>query len=252
MRIQNKFEWKNNNEFTIEGVNFVIDISSGKNRRPSDDEAFTLVKTKDFLNQYFKLKRRLPENPNILELGIFQGGSFVLLDKIFDPDSMSAVEIDSDPIKPLVKYCESIEDRKLKTYFGKSQGDADLLNKIVDEDFGGKLDLVIDDASHRYALTADSFHALFSKLQPGGYYVIEDWAWAHTPAHEAGKNHGWSDDPSLTRFVFELVTNLGLRNSIYSIEIYRELAVIKKTVAENGSLPLKDPAIRGVRLPETL
>ena len=43
-------------------------------------------------------------------------------------------------------------------------------------------DLIIDDASHLLGLTQASFVQLFPRLEPGGLYVIEDWAWAHWPA----------------------------------------------------------------------
>jgi hypothetical protein len=46
---------------------------------------------------------------SILELGIFQGGSYVLLDKLFRPRRMSAVEINQHPVAPLLRYVAATE-----------------------------------------------------------------------------------------------------------------------------------------------
>ena len=44
---------------------------------------------------------------------------------------------------------------------------------------GRPVDLVIDDASHRYPETVASFEVLFPRLRTGGLYVIEDWTAEH-------------------------------------------------------------------------
>jgi hypothetical protein len=74
---------------------------------------------------------------------------------------------------------------RIATYWGVDQGDAATLRSIVDKEFSGPLDLVIDDASHLYAPTKASFETLFPLLRPGGLYIIEDWAWAHWPAAQS-------------------------------------------------------------------
>lgn len=63
-----------------------------------------------------------------------------------------------------------------------------------------KLDLVIDDASHRVDLTRASFNVLFPYVRPGGVFIIEDWGWAHTTysARLPGET-------PLTKLVFEIV-----------------------------------------------
>ena len=48
---------------------------------------------------------------------------------------------------------------------------------IVEQEFGGALDMVMDDASHIYEPTLASFQILFTLLPEGGLYIIEDWAW---------------------------------------------------------------------------
>lgn len=51
---------------------------------------------------------------------------------------------------------------------------------LVDRTFLGEpMDLVVDDASHFYHETRESFRTLFPLLRPGGLYIVEDWGWAH-------------------------------------------------------------------------
>jgi hypothetical protein len=50
---------------------------------------------------------------------------------------------------------------------------------IVDQEFDGPLDLIIDDSSHLMPQSRESFCALFPKLRPGGAYIVEDWSFAH-------------------------------------------------------------------------
>ncbi len=65
-------------------------------------------------------------------------------------------------------------------HFGVDQGDRSRLARIVADEFGtAPLDLVIDDASHLLDPTIASFNLLFSRLRPGGLFVIEDWSWQH-------------------------------------------------------------------------
>lgn len=213
-----------NGELTVDGERFVIDIAPGKNRRPSDVSGFTLVKTQAFLNSYAQLATQIRPR-GILELGVFQGGSFVLIDKIFRPERMSAVEIDAKPVAPLMDYVRRTPGRSV--HFGTSQGDCDALTQIVDEDLGGTLDLVIDDASHHYDLSRQSFETLWPRLSPGGLYVIEDWAWAHTRTGQE-KSHPWASHPALTNLLFEQIMLLGSGSEVAEIRVMLHMYVVKK------------------------
>ena len=66
--------------------------------------------------------------------------------------------------------------------------------------------MVFDDASQWYAETKASFNAIFPFLRSGGYYIIEDWGWAHWPGDRWQKDGGiWSDRPALSNLIIELV-----------------------------------------------
>lgn len=226
------YEIDRNGEFQIDGVRFKIDVTWGSNRRPSDSYAFTLVKDRPFLDIYARLARQIHPQ-SILELGIFQGGGFVLLDKLFNPQCMAAVDISPRPIEPLIDYVAQRSGRTV--HFSTSQDDANRLKKIVEEDLGGVLDLVVDDASHLYEQTKQSFEILFPMLSPTGAYIIEDWAWSHTDSNQRA-DAPWANKPALTNLLFELVSLLGSDSCIESIEIYRPLVIIRKGHGICGTL----------------
>lgn len=170
--------FKNQNEFTIDDVSFVVDVTPGNVRRHSEENSFTIVKTKNFIDHYVAIARERSFS-SILELGIFQGGSYVFFDKIFQPINLSAVDISKNPVDPLLSYIavERDKGRDLYAHFSSSQDDIDLLDFIYREELNSRIDLIIDDASHRYDLTKKSFEYLFPLLEPEGVYIIEDWGW---------------------------------------------------------------------------
>lgn len=221
--------FKRKNEFQIDDVSFVVDISPGYNRRPSEENSFTIVKTKRFIDQYIAIAKEHSFS-SVLELGIFQGGSYVFFDKIFRPTSFSAVDISKHPVDPLINYIASERNkgRNLYAHFSSSQDDINLLDDIYRKDLNSKVDLIIDDASHRYDLTKKSFEYLFPLLEPEGMYIIEDWAWGHAPGYQA-ESHPWYNDRSLTHLLFEVIISLGCSNHIENIFINKDIACIKKS-----------------------
>lgn len=240
-----RYQGSLNDRFTIDGAEFVIDISPGKDRRPSERGSFTLVKTPALIDFYLRLAetRRVD---SILELGIFQGGSLVLMDKLLKPSTLVAIEIDT-PFDAISHYCEQQRQagRNVKAEFETSQSDLSALSRIL-QDFPDGIDLIVDDASHTYEHTRASFVALFPHLNDGGIYVIEDWAWSHTPGHQSA-DHTWYRHPALTNLVFELVVELGSRVSIAKLEIDRGQVVITKRA--NHGEPFGEQKLRGRKLP---
>src|SRR5947208_15858471 len=95
--------------FSFGGENFVITVPV-KERRLSTSEAFTIAKNEPYLRVYEELASAVSPRSS-LELGIFQGGSYVLLDKLFSPRRISAVDISPHPVPPLLAYIDEKEGR---------------------------------------------------------------------------------------------------------------------------------------------
>ncbi|MCC5954086.1 MAG: class I SAM-dependent methyltransferase [Acidimicrobiia bacterium] len=158
----------------IDGVTF----TNGPARRSSPDgTSFHVAKPGDLLEAYMELAAEMADT-NVVELGIYQGGSAALAMLAGKPRCMAVIDI-CEPVDALDEFVATrrLSDR-LKPHYGVDQADRAELARIVHDDFAGEpLDLVIDDASHRLAPTRASFEALFPLLRPGGRYLIEDWRW---------------------------------------------------------------------------
>lgn len=215
-------------EFSLGGVNFVVDMSA-KNRRASDSNAFTIVKGKAYLRFYEELAASFSPR-SILELGVFQGGSYVLLDKLFNPQRMSGVDISAEPVAPLLNYLTGLQNRFV--HFSTPQRNRDALTRIVRDELAGELDLVVDDASHTYEETRASFEVLFPLLNADGIYVIEDWSWAHTPGFQA-LDAPFASRPALSNLIFEQIMLLGSTSSIAEIRILKNLYFIRKSAGSS-------------------
>ncbi len=212
-------------EFSLGGENFVIEVGvPPKDRHPSTSEIFTIVKNEPYLRVYEDLASGFSPR-SILELGLFQGGSYVFLDKLFKPNRMSAVEISSNPVAPLLDYVSRTKNRFV--HFGTSQCDGDKLSQIVLGELADELDLVVDDASHTYEETRASFEFLFPLLSPGGIYVIEDWSWAHHPDYQS-PDAPFSKRRALSNLLFEQIMLMGSTLLISEIRVWRFLYLIQK------------------------
>lgn len=231
--------------FELGGIRFIMDIRDGRQRGKSVDNEFILVKTKPFLDYYRNLQSRQPKQ--ILEIGMFEGGSLVLFDKLFQPDTLMGLDIRRDPIQPLEAYRK---DRPhIETIYGLSQDD-DAVSTILAARFPEGIDLVVDDASHLYQQSRKTFDLCFPHVKPGGLYVLEDWSWSHKKPYQA-QSHPWYDKPALTNLVIELLVNVPGSRQIESLTIHRDLIVIEKALSATGSTDLQEglASLRGRQLP---
>ena len=220
--------------FEMDDIKFVLDIRAGKDRGESKDGEFILVKTKAFLQFYRALQQRQPKN--ILEVGMFEGGSLVLFDKLYNPEKLVGVDIRRDPIEALERYRETREH--ILPFYELSQNDPKLPD-ILRKEFPNGIDLIVDDASHQYEFSRATFHLCFPLLNPGGLYVLEDWSWSHQPPAQAS-THPWFENPALTNLVMELVINMPGSQQMNRVTVHRELIVVEKASTATGAIDLTD------------
>lgn len=229
--------------FEIDGVRFIIDLRIGHQRGKSTNGEFILVKTPTVIDFYRSLQRHEPQT--ILELGMFEGGSLVLFDKLYRPRRLIGVDR-RDEIAPLEAY--RADKEHITTLYRRSQDDPELPH-LLSRELPGGIDLIVDDASHHYAQTRASFHLCFPLLKPGGLYVIEDWAWSHQEPYQTPQ-HPWYDKPALTNLVLELIINLPGSRQLSHVTVRRDLAVIEKAPGATGAIDLDAgrARLRGRRL----
>jgi len=211
------------------------------------DNCFQFFKIKPLIDQYAKFFSSKPDfcPRNILELGIWDGGSIALWFEQFRPAKHVAIDIS---LRPDSEYFRQyIESRRLggriRTYWATDQSDRERLREIVRSDYNGPLDLVLDDASHLYELTKSSFETLFPLLRPGGLYIIEDWAWSHWNEFQS-PDHPMATEVEPTKLIFELAEATGSSTELVaSLTVFQGFAVVERgeiTLAELGDFRLRD------------
>jgi len=176
--------------------------------RQSTPGHFILGKSRTMVEN---LVRALDGRPvqRVVDVGVYKGGSIVLLYEAWQPQRL--VGIDFNPAMPpaLPEYCRDPRRKDaIGIYLGVNQSDQDKLAEICGAEFDAPLDLVIDDASHFYHETRETFRALFPRLREGGLYVVEDWGWAHWPGDHWQKHRGgeyFGTKPPLSNLLLELM-----------------------------------------------
>lgn len=229
--------------FEIDGIEFVIDVRPGPQRGVSEGNRFILVKNEQCLSFYREWNGYRPKE--ILEMGLFQGGSMVLMDKLFQPRRLAGIDIRREPIEALEAY--RADKPHIDIYYARSQDQPGTL-MAARKSFPTGIDMVVDDASHLYEQTKATFQMLFPLLRPGGYYVIEDWQWSLGQIYQTDKGP-WYDKPALANLIMELVLMAG-RNRVFDrIEVLQGLVCIRKgrgmLTPESFDLA---PVLRGRRL----
>lgn len=218
-----QIRWLNERECTVAGVTFYCSLDDYS--RKTDGERFILLKDREVLDNYASVFADAPPK-NILEFGIFQGGSPALFSLWFNVDKFVGVDL-SPPVTAFDEFCRTHPiGEKIRSYYQVSQTDRSRIEEIIRAEFGdASLDVVIDDASHLYENTRRTFEIAFPLLRPGGMYVIEDWGWAHWPGSQFFMN-----ETPLSMLIMELVMLCASRSDLISdIRVFPSFAFIRKS-----------------------
>ena len=193
----------------------------------STSDHFLLAKERKQVEYYCGLVADLSPR-NVVELGIYQGGSTAFFAALTKPRRMVAIELEENPAPALQQYiADKGLDGVVSAHYGVDQGDAAAVSRIVETAFGGEeIDLVVDDASHRLIPSRVSFNTLFPYVRPGGIYVIEDWALLQIGWWEPG-------EPPLSLLGFELLMAVGGRGGVIeSVEVNQYVIAVKRGTAD--------------------
>ena len=167
MKLIKPVEWVSETQFFVDGLEFSGDLGSYSDRTTSD--RVVILKNSSLMKQYLEFFEPHVTD-NILELGIWQGGSPLFYGMATDARKVVALDF-ANPAPPALDEIirrHHVED-KVKLYFGTSQDDREAVTAMMDREFGdAPLDLVIDDASHQYGYSRRSFELIFPRLRPGG------------------------------------------------------------------------------------
>jgi cephalosporin hydroxylase len=223
-------------EIVIGSIRFNINYSADMFSMESTASSFVLPKTPEMVSTYYQLGKTTTIE-NIVDLGIFKGGSAVLFHELFKPRRLLAVDISAKREPALDAYIAAHSaSETLRPFYECDQGDGEHLRELVRTQFGAApLDLVVDDASHSYRLTRASFNSLFPYVRAGGFYVIEDWGWAHwqgwphLPPDYQEKGALFPAEPALTNLIFELVMAAASSPGVIArVSVTFNMAIIEK------------------------
>lgn len=218
-------EWVDQDRFECGGMRFRC--TQDYSARTSEDEII-ILKRRPFIEFYAELfVHKRPAR--LLELGIFEGGSSLLWAALFPDMSVTAIDIrEANPA--LLALAKRLPN--LALHFEASQEDEAFLLSLP------KPNMVIDDASHQYALSRRSFEILFPLLAPDERYVIEDWGWGHWPGWDASL---WSDVPTLSNLVAELtIAAASAQQWVARIECDARSCTVTRGPATASRLSLND------------
>lgn len=160
-----------------------------------------------YLDTYLDIAETLGSAAKVCELGVFQGDSLRMWLDLFPDGLVVGVDKEETAVWP---------DGTVKIVCGQ---DSPFLPGAIGK-FAAAYDLIVDDASHRGALTERSFELLWPQVAAGGFYVIEDWQVAFWPK--------WGDD-SMLRAVSKLLLLLDRPDGEAESVTYRHgMAVVRK------------------------
>jgi SAM-dependent methyltransferase len=205
--------WVDDEHLQIDDVDFLLTVDPTVwAANESVASRFLLLKARSMVEN---LTRAVPEPVvNMVDLGIYKGGSVVLYEKLFSPKRL--VALDWGPKAEALDHyvAERSLESVIKLYYETDQADQERLRNILREDFDDEpLDLVVDDCSHLYEPTKSSLNVLFPRLRPGGLYIIEDWGWAHWPGDEWQGPSGVfaGEEVAMANLILELVMTAASR-----------------------------------------
>jgi predicted O-methyltransferase YrrM len=139
---------------------------------------FMVLKPMELLEKYAALLSTVV-GANIVELGVYEGGSAALAACLAKPAKLVAIDLEAEPPAALVELIDRLDaSSSVRLHLGVDQGDRETVQRILDDEFGDEpIDLVVDDASHLYGPTLASFEQVFPRVRPGGLFIVEDWRW---------------------------------------------------------------------------
>lgn len=110
------------------------------------------------------LERFRNTSPVMVEIGVMGGGSLAMWKEYLGPGS-KIIGIDINP------DCKTHEADDIEVVIGSQDDPA-----IIDGIFARypRIDIVLDDGSHRMPHMIGSFELMYPRIQPNGVYIVED------------------------------------------------------------------------------
>ncbi len=115
-----------------------------------------------YIPAYLEIAGKIRSARAVCEIGVQEGGSLSMWQKLFPHAKVVGVDIDNEAFWPegTVKVIENQSNTKLPA----------ILSRLSPQ-----YDLIVEDASHIVELSVLTWNLLWPLVSYGGFYVIEDW-----------------------------------------------------------------------------
>ena len=229
--------WTNDREFCLNGHAFsFVQYDAEERVAESADNRFDVYKNREILDDYELALGNFGSCDSIVEVGMFHGGSAVLLAEALRPRKLVGFDIESKSTSPVFDRYVA-ENEPIEVHWGADQGDRSTVLGALDDAGLATVDLVIDDASHLYEKTVETFNMLFPRVRPGGLYLIEDWSW---PFSEQWAESAWLRcHRSLSDILLDVAGLKAARpDAVGRITVYRAFIAVERGPAQLDHLDL--------------
>jgi hypothetical protein len=172
---------------------------------------------------------------NIVEFGVYQGGSLQMWKQYFGPKA-KIYGIDINP------HCKNLEEEQIEILIG-DQDNRTFLKSLTEKI--PKIDILIDDGGHRMRQQRNTYEVLFPYIDKNGVYLCEDLHTSYWPKFGGGykrrgtfieysKNfidyiNAWNSVQTSKLSVTEFT------RSVHSLHYYDGVLVIEKRPIEKPS-----------------
>lgn len=157
-----------------------------------------------YFPSYAEIAVQLGPSARVCEIGVLGGESLRMWQSLFPLGEVTGVDIN-----PGAGFPKGV--RKVVA----GQDDPQLAEL-------GPFDLIVDDASHDGKLTARTFELMWPQVNPGGFYVVEDWFIG------IGRHSDGAYDPAMLETVQSFLRLLTKNSDCESVLYRYGLAILRK------------------------
>ena len=193
----------------------------------------SILKWSNYGDIYDKHFAKFRDQPiNILEIGVLKGGSMRMWEKYFPKANIFGIDIDEE--------CLQYQSDRTKIFIG-DQADVSFLRNVKAKI--PRIDILIDDGSHRAKDQKITFDEMYYHVRKPGVYLIEDIELNYWPSKDKDKPDNFMtymknkiDELNIRRTMSRKVsesypfkdTQVRFNNSTNSISFYENMVVLEK------------------------
>lgn len=175
------------------------------------------------------LKKFIGQNPTILEIGVYKGGSLDMWNYYFD-NKCTIYGIDID------EKCKKFENNNIKIFIG-DQSDPIFWDTFFNQN-DIYFDIIIEDGGHTMEQQIVTYEKLFDRIKNNGVYLCEDLHTSYWPEYGGGYLNKNSFIEYSKNFIdminaYHIQNNplsLNFRKNIFCISYYDSIIVLDKKI----------------------